>query len=96
MGFTELDSHFIVCAFVTADVVGGELVRIHPDSLTITKERVKGGGRGPTISRELSRPSVGSSAQTSGRTTPLTAKPPKMMSEAAIKVTASLLSKNDR
>jgi len=73
-----------------------ELVRIPINNMNITKEKVKSGGRGPVISRETSKPSRGGSTQTSGRTTPVMAKPPKMMSEAAIKVTASLRGHNDR
>ncbi|KAF6021807.1 GOLGA3 [Bugula neritina] len=75
---------------------GVELVRIPINNMNITKEKVKSGGRGPVISRETSKPSRGGSTQTSGRTTPVMAKPPKMMSEAAIKVTASLRGHNDR
>lgn len=75
---------------------GTELIRIPTNSITITKEKVKSGGRGPPISRETSKPSCGGSTQTSGRTSPVIAKPPKLMSEAAVKVAASLLSHNDR
>lgn len=74
----------------------GELIRVPSETITITKEKVSGGGRGPTISKERSRPSQGGSAQTSGQTTPTNAKPPRMLSEAALKVSASLLSHNDR
>lgn len=82
--------------FFNSALVGSELIRVPAGSITITKEKVKNGGRGPTISRELSKPSRGGSTQTSGRTTPVSSKPPKMMSEAAIRVSASLLSHNDR
>ncbi|XP_067935057.1 golgin subfamily A member 3-like [Watersipora subatra] len=73
-----------------------ELIRVPTQNITITKERLKNGGRGPTINREMSRPSHGGSAHTSGMTTPTNAKPPKVLSEAAMKVSASLLSHNDR
>lgn len=87
----ELDMN---CLFYLT--VGSELIRVPANSISITTEKVKNGGRGPTITRELSKPSRGGSAQTSGRTTPVHNKPHKMMSEAAIRVSASLLSHNDR
>lgn len=89
---TESYSH----ALSYYSTVGSELIRIPADSIVITKEKIKNGGRGPPINRETSKPSRGGSTQTSGRTTPISSKPHKMMSEAAIKVSASLLSHNDR
>jgi len=84
-------------------VAGNDLVRIPSDSIIITKEKVKN-GRSTNVYREKSRPSHGGSAQlsgassrqTSGRTTPIGAVPHRMMSEAALRVNASLSSRNDR